>query len=211
MTGRLPRISVEPAPGYVPFVESHLAALRQDAHRLTGDGSIAVEVSSGALTDVALRWYWFELLRVRLRRPDPAGAFLGVALTRRCARRLHQPDEPDRIRVEVHGEGRPDVQVWSAGSDWPASGWYPEPPAVVPIDPPLAEPGGRARATTSAAVRIAGVGAGAPLSPSPLMEAVIAWLHAYETFVRYRRIAVGVLAVVVLAVLFQLRSFGAPL
>lgn len=46
---------MEPAPGYVPFVESHLAALRRDAHRLTGDGFIAEEVSSGALTDVALR------------------------------------------------------------------------------------------------------------------------------------------------------------
>jgi hypothetical protein len=55
------------------------------------------------------------------------------------------------------------------------------------------------------------MGAGAPLSPSPLMEAVIAWLHAYETFVRYRRIAAGTLAVVVLVVLFQLRGFGAPL
>jgi hypothetical protein len=211
MAGRLPRISMEPAPGYVPFVESHLAALRQDAQRLTGDGSIAEEVSSGALTDVALRWYWLELLRVRLRRPDPAGTFLGVALSRRCARRPYEPDDPDGIRVEVTGDDRPDVRVRPAGSEWPATGWYPEPDLIVLMDPPpAARPAGQPHPATSAAVRIAEVNAAPPLSPSPVMEAVIAWLHAYKTYVRYRRVAAAALAVLALMVLLRLRSYGAP-
>jgi hypothetical protein len=209
MAGRLPRISMEPAPGYVPFVESHLAALRQDAQRLTGDGYLAEEVSSGALTDVALRWYWLELLRVRLRRPDPAGAFLGVALSRRCARRPYGPDDP--ADVGVAGSGRPDVQVWpAAGGGWPEPGWHPEPDLVLLVDqPPSGPPGGQPHPATSAAVRIAEVNAAGPLSPSPVMEAVIAWLHAYKTYVRYRRIAAATLAVLVFLVLLQLQSYGA--
>jgi hypothetical protein len=208
MAGRLPRISMEPAPGYVPFVESHLAALRQDARRLTGDGSIAEEVSSGALTDVALRWYWLELLRVRLRRPDPAGTFLGVALSRRCARRSYGPDDLHEVGVE--SAGRPEVRVRPAESGWPATGWYPEPDVVLLIDQlPAGRAGDQPRTATSAAVRIADVNAAAPLSPSPVMEAVIAWLHAYKTYVRYRRIAAAALAVLVFVVLLQLRSYGA--
>jgi hypothetical protein len=113
MAGLLPRISIEPAPGYLPFVESHLATLRRDAERLTGDGSIAEDVTSRVLTDIALRWYWFELRRVCLGHADPAGGFLGVALLRRCVRR--QP-EPDEIRVEVEvAVGPPQVQSVAAG------------------------------------------------------------------------------------------------
>lgn len=201
---------MEPAPGYVPFVESHLAALRRDAERLTGDGSIAEEISSGALTDVALRWYWLELLRVRLRRPDPAGTFLGVALSRRCARRPHDSDAPDGIGVEGSGDDRPEVRVRPADSDRPTTRWYPEPDLILLVDsPPAGRPGSQPHAATSAAVRIAEVNAAMPLSPSPVMEAVIAWLHAYKTFVKYRRIAVASLVLLVFLVLLQLKSYGA--
>ena len=41
------------------------------------------------------------------------------------------------------------------------------------------------------------------------MEAVIAWLHAYKTFVRYRRIAAATLAILAFMVLLQVRSYGA--
>jgi hypothetical protein len=210
MAGRLLRISMEPAPGYLPFVESHLASLRSDAHRLTGDGSIAEEVSSGALTDVALRWYWFELLRLVLGRSDPAGAFLDVALTRRCARRLGEPDESRELDVG------PVIQVQPAQpTGWSTFSWYSEPDTVFPMDPLPAPSGAGARtpAATSAAVRVATLAAApAPAStPSALLEAVIAWLHAYKTYIRYRRIAATTVAVLVLMVLIQLRSYGAPI
>jgi hypothetical protein len=209
MAGRVLRISMEPAPGYLPFVESHLAALRSDAQRLTGDGSIAEEVSSGALTDVALRWYWFELLRLVLGRSDPAGAFLDVALTRRCARRLGEPEETRDVDVG------PTVQVQAAQPiGWSTAIWQAEPDTVFPMDLPAAGPEAGARtAATSAAVRIATIAAApAPASaPSAVLEAVIAWLHAYKAFTRYRRIAAATAAVVVLMVLYQLRSYGAPI
>lgn len=145
---------------------------------------------------------------MRLRRPDPAGVFLGVALTRRCARRRYEPDE---MRVEVDRDGRPDVQVRTADSDRPTARWYPEPDFVVPVEPPPAgRPGGHPQSATSAAVRIAEANAITPLSPSPVVEAVIAWLHAYETFVRYRRVAAAASALTVLVVLLQLRDYGAP-
>ena len=212
MTGRLPRISMEPAPGYLPFVESHLATLRHDARRLTGDGSIAEEVSSGVLTDVALRWYWFELLR-GLGRSDPAGAFLGVALNRRCARRLGEPDES---RVEVDADPRPVVLVEpvpvARATGWPTSAgaaWHAEPAVIVATDQPVDRGAGSgAPIATSVAVRLAAIVA-RPAPPSAALEAIIAWLHAYETYNRYRRIAAATLVAIVALALFRLRNYGA--
>ena len=207
---------MEPAPGYVPFVESHLSRLRRDAQRLTGDGSIAEEVSSGALTDVALRWFWFELLR-GLGRGDRAGAFLGIALARRCARRL---GEPDGVRGGLDADTRPVVLVQpvrpARATGWPsaaAAGWYPEPDVIVATDPP-ADPlrpgaGSRAPTATSVAVRLAAIAVRAAPPPSAALEAVIAWLHAYETFVRYRRIAVATAVAIVALALAKLRNYGA--
>src|SRR5918994_1155929 len=91
MAGLLPQMSLEPAPGYRRFVERHFEALRRDARRLAGAGLDADELCTDVLSDVALRWGWFELLRVRLGRSDPAGAYLGVALARRIAR--GRPDD----------------------------------------------------------------------------------------------------------------------
>lgn len=176
MAWRLPRLSVEPAPGYLPFVESHLTDLRRDAQRLAGDGLAADEMVCGALTDVALRWPWFELARRRLGRPDPAGEFLDTALVRRCAR--WQPEAPE-FPVEVT------VTEWA--------GWW-EPP--------------RPRAGTSAAVRVAAVAAasaGLPSTPSAVLEAAIAWVHAYQTYSRYRRVAAAVLLAVLALLLTRLR------
>jgi hypothetical protein len=211
MAGRLPQISMEPAPGFLPFVETHLATLRRDAHRLTGDGTAAEEVSSGVLTDVAVRWFWFELLRVRLGRRDPARAFLNVALTRRCVRRLPDPDD---------GYTGPAVQVRSADATrpagWPssaASGWFPESDLTGVVQAPTT--GGRQEhdspipTMSSAAVRIAKVGVAPPPTPSAVLEAVIAWIHAYKTYQRWRRIAAVVLTMIVLVVLVRLRGASA--
>ena len=205
MSGRLPRISLEPAPGYVPFVESHLATLRRDAQRLTGDGSIAEEVSSDVLTDVALRWYWFELLRA-LGRTDPAGSFLGVALNRRCARRQDE--------AETDADPRPVVLVQpvspAPATSWPTSpAWGTEPVVVVATDPLPPPPVARAPIATSVAVRLALVAA-RPSPPTAALEAVIAWLHAYETYNRYRRIAAATVAVIFALVLAWLHRYVVP-
>src|ERR671921_87169 len=95
MAGLLPQMSLEPAPGYRRFVERHFEALRRDARRLAGEGNgpDVDELCADVLTDVALRWRWFELLRVRLRRSDPAEAYLPVALARRIARWRPEPSE----------------------------------------------------------------------------------------------------------------------
>jgi hypothetical protein len=197
MAGRLPLIGAEPAPGYLPFVESHLESLRRDARRLAGDGLRADAAVSDALTDVALRWYWFELLRIRRGRPDPAAAFVDAALTRRCARR---PPEPDEIHFEVTVSAVPPAR--SVATQWSTDRstigdirWWPDPVAPVEVTRPK----------PSAAVRIARLSTEVPPEPSASLEAVIAWLHAYETVIRYRRIMFAVLAAVALLALVRFR------
>ncbi|WP_203932767.1 hypothetical protein [Virgisporangium ochraceum] len=205
MAGLLPQMSLEPAPGYRRFVERHFDALRRDACRLAGDGPDVDEVCTDVLTDVALRWRWFELLRVRLRRSDPAGEYLGVALARRIARWNAEPPadadgEPFReVRVEA-------VRDRGAGG-WPSASWYPDGYAVDPDPPPDRRPTGPA--ATSAAVRIAAVRPLPPHTPSAAVEAVIAWLHAYEMYGRYRRVLAGAAVAVGTAMLLTLRGTGA--
>ncbi|GIJ45320.1 hypothetical protein Val02_22060 [Virgisporangium aliadipatigenens] len=207
MAGLLPQLSLEPAPGYKRFVERHFEALRRDARRLTGDELDADAVYGEVLTDVALRWQWFELLRRIPHRADPAERFVGVALARRVARRrVEVPAETSReIRFEV-------TPVPSDGpvdtiTTWPSAGWYPE--AFV-IDPaPPTRTAAPAPAATSAAVRIAAVRPLPPSGPSPGLDAVIAWLNAYSTWVRCRRIAAAAVIAVVAVVLIRLRGLGA--
>jgi hypothetical protein len=206
MAGLLPQMSLEPAPGYRRFVERHFDALRRDARRLAGDGPQADEFCSDVLADVALRWRWFELLRVRLRRPDPAGSYLGAALTRRIDRWRAEPvevdDEPREIEVMTY---RPAATA--------AVGWWPDRFVVDGHRPgrPAGRrngPDGRDR-PTSAAVRIAAVRPLPPRPPSAAVEAVIAWLHAYETYGRYRRVAAAVGVAAATVVLIRLRYLGA--
>lgn len=204
MAGRLPQISLEPAPGFLPFVETHLAALRSDARRLTGDGTVATEVSSGVLTDVALRWYWFELLRLLLGRRDAARAFLDVALNRRCARRLLREPDDGYVGPAVHVESADAARPYVVA----AARWYPEPDLTAIAHAPAA-PVSRAPTLSSAAVRLAMVGMAPPATPSAVLEAVIAWIHAYETYVRWRRIAATALAAILMLVLVRLRGVGA--
>ena len=139
------------------------------------------------LTDIALRWWWFELLRAWFARPDPAGGYLGGAVVRRVARLQADPDEVP-------------LQVWSDGSpEPPPSGDPPELPRPGPRPP-------RPRPSTSVAVRTASLWGFPTLSVSAATEAVIGWIHAHALYLRYRRVAQAVAALVVVMVLVRLRG-----
>ncbi|GAA4704374.1 hypothetical protein [Phytohabitans rumicis] len=172
----LPRISPEPPPEYVAFVEHHLDALRRDAARVVGTERDADHLYPDVLTDVATRWRWLELQRTRLRQPGATDLYLRRAFSRR-AEHWQAPEllplDADVWPVEV--------QVWSAGT-------------VEPPGPPLRP------ALSSVALRLA-----PHLDPTqrpragPLGEAAVAWWHACETHRRRRRIAAVVVALVLLA------------
>jgi hypothetical protein len=187
VAGLLPRIDLEPPAGYVRFVEDHLDHLRQDARRLVGDGPDAVAVCSDVLTDVALRWWWFELLRAWFARADPAGGYLGGAVARRVARLRSDPDEMP-------------LEVWGEGS------LPPGPPPPGPPRPPAPRPPARPRPSTSVAVRTASLWGFPTLSVSAATEAVIGWIHAHAMYLRYRRVAQAVAALIVAMVLARLRG-----
>jgi hypothetical protein len=196
VAGLLPQMSLEPAPGYRRFVECRFEALRRDARRLANPGQDVDEVCTDVLADVALRWRWFELQRVWLRRPDPAGAYLGVALARRTA--AWRP-EPAETGIEADDYREIEVFTDATPSRWTA------PAATGTVAGPAAGAAGRHPATgvaTSAAVRIAAVRPVPPPAPSAEVEAVIAWLHAHETYERYRRVVSGTVAAIAVAVMF---------
>lgn len=176
-------MSLEPAPGYRRFVECRFEALRRDARRLANPGQDVDAVCTNVLADIALRWRWFEILRVWLRRPDPAGAYLGVALARRTA--AWRPDPPE---TSVETDDYREIEVFADGVPprWTAP--------TVATSPAVA---------TSAAVRIAAVRPLSPPPPSADVEAVIAWLHAHETYERYRRVVTGTAAAIAVAVMFN--------
>ena len=178
-------MSLEPAPGYRRFVECRFEALRRDARRLANPGQDVDEVCANVLADIALRWRWLEILRVWLRRPDPAGSYLGVALARRTA--AWRPDSPEtRVETDDYRE----IEVFT---DAMPARWTARPVATSAAAPPVA---------TSAAVRIAAVRPVSPPPPSADVEAVIAWLHAHETYERYRRVVTGTAAAIAVAVMF---------
>jgi hypothetical protein len=205
VAGLFPLLELEPPAEYVRFVEAHLEPLRYDARRLAGDGLDAEALCSGVLVDIALRWWWFELLREWFRRPDPAGGYLGAALGRRVARLYGEPGSG-----AGSGSGDVVIEVWSdagrytapTGADiYPDREW-----ALVAAAPPPARLSKAGPSATSAAVRIAAVRPAPALAVPAATDAVIGWLHAHETYVRYRLIVEAVVALVVLAVLVELRS-----
>ena len=65
---------------------THTPVAAHDVSLRVGDGPDATAVCSDVLTDIALRWWWFELLRSWFARPDPAGGYLGGAVVRRVGR-----------------------------------------------------------------------------------------------------------------------------
>jgi hypothetical protein len=174
----LPRISPEPPPEYIEFVELHLDALRKDAARVVGTEHDADYLYPDVLTDVAARWGWLKLRR-RLRQADATDLYLRRAFTRRA----DSWRAPDLLPLESLEEAWPvEVQVWSTGS----------------IDPPPPPP--PHRVASSFALQLA-----PHLDPTqrpqagPLAEAAVAWWHACEVRRRRRRIAAGVVALVLLA------------
>ncbi|MDQ7905993.1 hypothetical protein RB614_15885 [Phytohabitans sp. ZYX-F-186] len=174
----LPRISWEPPPEYVEFVEHHLDALRKDAARVVGTERDADCLYPDVLTDVAARWSWLRL-RGRLHQADATDLYLRRAFTRRA----DSWRAPDLLPLESLGETWPvEVQVWSTGS----------------VDPPPPPP--PHRVASSVALKLA-----PHLDPTQrpragaLAEAAVAWWHACEARRRRRRIAVGVVALVLVA------------
>jgi hypothetical protein len=179
----LPRISPEPPPEYIAFVEHHLDALRRDAARVVGTEQDADYLYPDVLTDVAARWGWLRLQK-RLVQADATDVYLRRAFSRRA----DSWRAPDLMPLESLDEAWPvEVQVWSTGS----------------IDPPPPPPP-RAKAS-SIAVRLA-----PHLDPTqrpqagPLAEAAVAWWHACEMRRRRRRIAIGVFALILVALINRL-------
>jgi hypothetical protein len=175
----LPRISPEPPPEYVAFVEHHLDALRRDAAQVVGTERDADHLYPDVLTDVAARWRWLELQRTRLRQSGATDLYLRRAFSRRA----ENWKAPDLMPLDaLDADAWPvEVQVWSAA-------------AVEPPPPPLRP------APVSVALRLA-----PHLDPTqrpqagPLAEAAVAWWHACEARRRRRRIAAAVVALVLLA------------
>ncbi|MEV4532959.1 hypothetical protein AB0J82_03910 [Asanoa sp. NPDC049518] len=81
----LPKMPPEAPDGYVSFVGRHLTALRLESAQLAGDAWHAEEIYPEALTDVAARWQWLELLS-RWGRPRAADDYLREVLTNRAKR-----------------------------------------------------------------------------------------------------------------------------
>jgi hypothetical protein len=176
----LPRISPEPPPEYIEFVEHHLDALRRDAARVVGTERDADHLYPDVLTDVATRWGWLRLQR-RLRQADATDVYLRRAFTRRAG----SWRAPDLLPLESLDEAWPvEVQVWSTGS----------------VDPPPPRPTMGRPPAPSIALRLA-----PHLDPTQrpqvgaLAEAAVAWWHACEARRRRRRIALGVVALVLVA------------
>jgi hypothetical protein len=137
-----------------------------------------------------------------------------VALARRVARRRHEEadlrgdglaDTPREIHVEAVADPS-DLPAVGPRGGWPGVGWNPE-PFVAPAPAPGVEAAARP-VLVSAAVRIAAVRPPPPIVSSPSLDAVIAWLHAYETYGRYRRFAAMAVAVAAALAVIKLRSLG---
>lgn len=178
----LPRISTEPPPEYIAFVEEHLDALRRDAARVVGVDRDADHLYPDVLTDVAARWRWLELVHRFLRRPA-TDEYLRRAFDRRAQHWL----SADTAAPQVEAAALPvEVRVWSDR----------EPVEPLPVYRPP---------ESSVALRLA-----PHLDPTQrpqagaLAEAAVAWWHACEARRRRRRIAAIVVALVLLALMNRL-------
>lgn len=182
----MPRMTSQPPPEYVAFVARHLPRLRRDALRLAGDESGADELYPQALTDVAVRWAWFELLRTRLSQPDAADAYLHETLVRRSTRTLP-------------AEGRPvQFEVWRSDDPRAAPRFQPARPPDVRDTPPAAARSSAALRLLPMVIRELGVEVG------PVAEAAVAWWHAYEAHRRMRLVAIATAAGLLLVTVVRL-------
>ena len=99
MTELVARMEPEAPPDYVTFVGRHIATLRTESDRLTGDIGHGEEIYAEALSDVAARWRWFELLRTRLGRPAVADHYLRRTLDARAKRWRDEQPYPVEVRA----------------------------------------------------------------------------------------------------------------
>jgi hypothetical protein len=153
-------MDAEPPPDYVEFVARHLGVLKSEAARLVGNPRYADELYPEVLSDVAGHWrrlHWW----CRLGHPNGMTDFL----RRRLATRTKQWREDQIYPVEIRVSALP----------------VPAPFSSSPADLPA--PTIRRAAPDSVARRLA------PLLPttvraeaSPMAEAAIAWLHAYQRY-----------------------------
>ena len=161
MTELVARMEPEAPPDYVTFVGRHIATLRTESDRLTGDIGHGEEIYAEALSDVAARWRWFELLRTRMGRPAVADHYLRRTLDARAKRWRDEqlyPVEVSAAPPRPHWAARIDAVAVPAGR-WDAAPRDPDrrrrwrrrpdgPPEARPVDvsaasaPPLvpAEP-----------------------------------------------------------------------
>jgi len=146
-------LTPEPPREFVAFVAQHLRQLRHDAELLAGDEYEAHALYSQALTDIAIRWQWFALLR-RLNRPGAADAYLQETLIRRSARQ--QAEQAEFVEFEV----------WFSDDRQAA---YPPPGQHRPVAAP-ARSSGTARMLPMSSFGI---------EVGPVTEAAVAWWHAY--------------------------------
>lgn len=180
MVRLLPAPVLEPPPGYVAFVAAHLEPLRAEATGAAVDADEAQRLYPEALTDVAVRWRWLELVRRWLRRPQVAERYLRRAFHRRLRRWREQSlvatvDEPADF----------DIRVWTADRLWS------ERPR---------------RAYSSGASRMAPYVRPVPSDRMVLAEASVAWWHAYEAHRRRRRIALAVAFVLLIGFVIRLHD-----
>jgi hypothetical protein len=166
----LPVLALEPPPGYVAFVATHLEPLREQAVSVVG-GEDAERLYPEVLTDVAARWRWLNRWRPRPGRPGAVEQAVGRALARRTRRLRAELSEPDPWSPF-------DVEVWTAGELWKTR-------APRPV-------------RSSGATRLADFVGPAQTDTAVVAEAAIAWWHAYE--VHRRRRLIGVLVTVFLLV-----------
>lgn len=179
------RMPPEPPERYVAFVAAHLGTLTREAGRLVGDERHAAEVYPEALTDVALRWPWWEVLG-GLRRAGTPESFLRRSLA------AHARRWRDSRIYEV------EVQVLPSG---PGPG-----PRRLEVDDWAHEHAVRRPAPapwTSVALRRAQLLEGTERRElRPVAEAAIAWWHAYERYrgaLRLAGLALLVLSIVAAA------------
>lgn len=195
----LPQMTPEPPPGYVAFVESHLPELRREAERIAGDEDRAAGLYPQALTDVAVRWDWFELLRRRLNRPGMADEYLHETLLRRSVQ--SQSDQDCPVEIEVWRSDDPRASPYPL----PTRPQHGGPDANDPLhQAPPPEPDAAARPPTrsSAALRLLSTFDGVHgVEATHIAEASIAWWHAYEARRRFLLIGVCSVFLVVLAAL----------
>lgn len=168
----IPQMPPEPPEDFVAFVGRHLSSLCAEAGRLVGDDGHADEVYPDALTDVAARWGWFDLVRP-LTGPEVRTAYLRRSLAVRARRWRDEQPYPVEVR-------------WA--DPYPDDRW-----TARPAPPPPAPP--RPAWTSVALLRAPLLGPTARGEARPVAEAAIAWSHAYRRRRRQRLVALLVLVV----------------